>query len=186
MFQLDDIVETLKSGGTILYPTDTVWGIGCDATDPEAIEKIYKIKQRPTNKGLIILVSNHEMLTHYVDYIHPRIETLLSFHTRPLTVIYDNPIHIASNALAPDGSIAIRIVQDAFCRQIIQQFGKPIVSTSANLSGEKFPNSFSDINQIIIDQVDFTVKFKQERKESAEPSQIVRLNKQEELDFIRE
>ena len=139
MFQLTEIVETLSNGGTILYPTDTIWGLGCDATKVEAVEKIYELKNRPKEKGLVVLVDSHRMLLEYVGYVHPRIETLLSFHIRPLTVIYDKASGLATNALAPDGSVAIRIVQDTFCKEIIRLFGKPIVSTSANISRQSTP-----------------------------------------------
>ena len=184
--KFDEILTVLRKGGVILYPTDTIWGIGCDATQEEAVEKILNLKNRKSDKGFVLLVDSIEMLKKYVDHVHPRVETLLSFHDRPLTVIYEQGIGLASNVLATDGSIAIRVVKDAFCRELIHQFGKPLVSTSANVSGAPFPAHFGEINSDVIEKVDFIVKYKQDNKEKGEPSVIVRLNKDEELDFIRE
>ncbi len=184
--KFDEILTVLRKGGVILYPTDTIWGIGCDATQEEAVEKILNLKNRKSDKGFVLLVDSIEMLKKYVDHVHPRVETLLSFHDRPLTVIYEQGVGLASNVLATDGSIAIRVVKDAFCRELIHQFGKPLVSTSANVSGAPFPAHFGEINSDVIEKVDFIVKYKQDNKEKGEPSVIVRLNKDEELDFIRE
>ena len=184
--KFDEILTVLRKGGVILYPTDTIWGIGCDATQEDAVEKILTLKNRKSDKGFVLLVDSIEMLKNYVDHVHPRVETLLSFHDRPLTVIYEQGVGLASNVLAIDGSIAIRVVKDAFCRELIQQFGRPLVSTSANVSGAPFPAHFGEINSDVIEKVDFIVKYKQDNKEKGEPSVIVRLNKDEELDFIRE
>ena len=182
----NEILAVLEKGGTILYPTDTIWGIGCDATNSEAITKIYQIKTRPAEKGLVLLVSSIEMLKRFVLEVHPRIENLLVHHTRPLTVVYPEPLMIAENALAPDGSVAIRVVKDPFCAELIEQFGKPIVATSANVSGKPFPRYFGEISSDILEQIDFVVKIKQEQREIGEPSVIVRLDEMENLDFIRE
>ncbi len=184
--KFDEILTVLRKGGVILYPTDTIWGIGCDATQEEAVEKILNLKNRKSDKGFVLLVDSIEMLKNFVDHVHPRVETLLSFHDRPLTVIYEQGVGLASNVLAADGSIAIRVVKDAFCRELIHQLGKPLVSTSANVSGAPFPAHFGEINSDVIEKVDFIVKYKQDNKEKGEPSVIVRLNKDEELDFIRE
>ncbi len=184
--KFDEILTVLRKSGVILYPTDTIWGIGCDATDSIAVEKILKLKNERRNKGLVLLVDSIDTLKKYVDHVHPRIETLLSFHERPVTVIYENGVGLAHQAMALDGSIAIRVVRDAFCRELIRQFGKPLVSTSANISDAQYPAHFGEISSDILENIDFIVKYKQDNKERGEPSVIVRLNKDEELDFIRE
>ena len=185
--KFQEILTTLRQGGVILYPTDTIWGIGCDATNPEAVDKISAIKARSPEKGYVILVDSLEMLKKYVGELHPRVETLLSYHTRPLTIIYDKVEGLASNVCAPDGSIGIRIVQDAFCRELITQFNSPIVSTSANRSGEPFPTHYGEISSDILEKVDLVVRYKQDSKEHNEPSVIARFNLEyEELDFLRE
>ncbi len=182
-----EILNTLRQGGVILYPTDTIWGIGCDATNETAVNKISEIKNRQPEKGYVLLVDSLEMLKKYVGDIHPRVETLLAYHSRPLTIIYDESFGVASNVLAPDGSVAIRITQDVFCRELIKQLGKPIVSTSANQSGQPFPAHYGEISSNILELVDLVVKYKQDNKERSEPSVIARFNpEQEELDFLRE
>ncbi len=184
--KFDEILTVLRRGGVILYPTDTIWGVGCDATNSAAVERILEIKNRPAEKGLVLLVSSIDMLKRFVQKVHPRIETLLSFHDRPLTVIYENPLGLASNVLAKDGTVAIRIVQDYFCKELIGQLGKPIVATSANIGGQPFPTHFGEISSDVLEEVDFVVKYKQDSREKKEPSVIVKLNDIEELDFIRE
>ena len=181
-----EVVAVLNADGLILYPTDTVWGIGCDATNEQAVQKIHQIKNNPQRRGFIVLVDSLNMLRDYVEYIHPRIDTLLSFHTRPLTVVYDQGKNLALGVLGEDGSVAVRIVQDNFCRQLIAHYGKPLVSTSANLSGQPFPTHYGEISSDILEKVDFVVKHKQEAKVNVAPSPIVRLDANEELEFIRE
>lgn len=183
---LENIKAVLESGGLILYPTDTIWGIGCDATNSEAVEKIYELKQRDRNKGLIILVDSIEMMKHYVKHIHPRIDTLLLHHTRPLTLIFEDARNLPDNMISNDGSIAIRLVQDDFCRELIKTIGKPIVSTSANISNEPFPNNFGEISSAVIKGVDYVFKQRRYEKESKEPSVIVKAQNDGELIFIRE
>jgi L-threonylcarbamoyladenylate synthase len=185
--KFQEILTILRHGGVILYPTDTIWGIGCDATNEAAVEKISQIKGRPSEKGYVLLVDSIEMLKKHVGEVHPKVETLLSYHTRPLTIIYDESFGLASNVLAPDGSIGIRIVQDAFCRELIAQLGVPLVSTSANKSGSPFPSHYGEISSDILEKIDLVVKFKQDNKERGEPSVIARFNpEQEELEFLRE
>lgn len=184
--KFDEILTVLRKSGVILYPTDTIWGIGCDASDAIAVEKILKLKNDRNNKGFVLLVDSIDTLKKYVNHVHPRIETLLSFHERPVTVVYEEGVGLATNVLSADGSIAIRVVRDAFCRELIRQLGKPLVSTSANISGAAYPTHFGEISSDILENVDFIVKYKQDNKERGEPSVIVRLNKDEELDFIRE
>jgi L-threonylcarbamoyladenylate synthase len=184
--KFEEILSVLRRGDTILFPTDTVWGIGCDATNIEAVNKVNHIKNRPSGKGYVLLVDSLEMLKNYVMHVHPRIETLLGYHERPLTIIYDEGVGLASNVLGTDGSVAIRIVKDAFCRELIMQFGKPLVATSANVSGAALPTHYGEISSDVLEKVDFVVKIKQDVKERGEPSVIARLNEFEELDFIRE
>jgi L-threonylcarbamoyladenylate synthase len=184
--KFEEILNVLRNGNTILLPTDTVWGIGCDATNAEAVEKVNHIKERPSGKGYVLLVDSIEMLKNHVMHVHPRIETLLGYHERPLTIIYDEGVGLASNVLGKDGSVAIRVVKDAFCRELIMQFGKPIVATSANVNKAPMPTHYGEISSDILEKVDFVVKVKQDSKERGEPSIIARLNEFEELDFIRE
>lgn len=185
--KFDEILAVLRRGGVMLYPTDTIWGIGCDATNEDAVQRLIDIKTKKPDKGYILLVDSMEMLKKYVAQVHPRVQTLLAYHTRPLTVIYDEAVNVAANALAPDGSVAIRIVQDAFCRELIRQFGKPIIKTSANISGRPYPKHYGEISSDILEKVDMVVRFKQDIKEPGEQSIIVRFNVgAEELDFLRE
>jgi L-threonylcarbamoyladenylate synthase len=184
--QISDIIRVLASGGTMLYPTDTIWGIGCDATNEAAVQKIYDLKQRHKGKGFVILVSDIAMLRTYVRQVHPRIDTLLAYHTRPLTVVYDKSKNLPDNVTAPDSSIAIRVTNDPFCRELISTFGKPLVATSANVSDKGFPHHFGEISSEIIEGVDYVVKYRQSDKGKHEPSVIVRMGEGEELDFVRE
>ncbi len=167
-------IDFLNSEQTILYPTDTVWGLGCDATSVKAVEKIYDLKQRKQSKALIILVSSVEMLQNYVT-ISDTIQKYLNSITFPTTVIYDNPINLAENLInKEDNSVAIRIVNQGFCSELITKFGKPIVSTSANISGETTPKMFAEINDKILNKVDFIVKVDTE-KINTKSSKIVRV-----------
>lgn len=155
--KITNTILALNEGKTILYPTDTVWGIGCDATNFEAVKKVYNIKQRDQNKSLIILVDSFTMLQKYISAIPKEIKNFLIENTEPITVIYSNPKGLAKNILAKDNTIAIRIIQDDFCNKLIKQFGKPIVSTSANISTYKTPLKYSDIDYRIISKIDFIV-----------------------------
>ena len=185
--KIEEILTVLNNSGVILLPTDTIWGLSADISNDLAIEKIITIKKRKPEKGFICLVDSLEMLKLYVGKLHPRVETLLHYHNRPLTVIYDAPIlPVSPHVCAPDGSIAFRIVQDHFCANLIKLFGKPIVSTSANISNAPFPTGFGSISSEILEQVDMVVRYKQHTKEVVMPSTIVRLRNDEELEFIRE
>lgn len=147
----------LKEGQTILYPTDTVWGIGCDATNENAVKNVFKIKKRAESKSLVILVSSLEMLQQIIRHIPKVALDFLEQSNRPTTIIYDNPKGLAQNVVAKDNTVGIRMVQDDFCKELIHRFGKPIVSTSANISGEPTPSSFEEISSRIKKQVDFIV-----------------------------
>ncbi|MEL6986945.1 MAG: L-threonylcarbamoyladenylate synthase [Bacteroidota bacterium] len=183
--KIDDIIAVLENGGLLLYPTDTIWGLGCDAQNVEAIEKIYALKNRPKDKPLTILVDSVEMLKKYIPKIHPRIETLHVYHVKPLTLIYENSNDLPEILLGKNRSAGIRIVKDEFCHILIREFGRPIVSTSANLSGEPFPESFGEISSVILSGVDYVAKHRQEEKQKQQPSVVARFDEKGELTFLR-
>lgn len=178
-------IEVLRKGGTILYPTDTIWGIGCDATNPEAVKKIFEIKKREESRSMIILVCNENMLMKFIRNIPEVAWELIEASDKPLTIIYDNAYGIAGNALASDGSIAVRICKDEFCNKLIYKFGKPIISTSANISGEKAPENFHGVSENIKSGVDYIVDYRQDEFISAKPSSIVKLSNSGEIMIIR-
>jgi L-threonylcarbamoyladenylate synthase len=165
----------LTEGGTLLYPTDTIWGIGCDATNSKAVEKIYHIKSRAEAKSLIILIDDIEKLSTYIEKVPDITTDLLASIDNPVTIIYSNARKLASNVIASDGTIAIRIVKDAFCIELIRRFGKPIVSSSANISGVDTPVVFSQIVDEIKNSVDYIVGYKQDYFTRSKPSTIIRL-----------
>ena len=173
---ITEIIEKLNNSKTILYPTDTVWGLGCDATDEKAIEKIYQLKRRSESKSLIILVSSIEMLKEYVEGIPEKAIDIIKESTKPTTIIYNNPKNIAKNAIASDNTIAIRIPKDNFCIKLIKEFGKPIISTSANISGEPTPKLFSEISAEILNNVDYIVDLHTE-KVNKKSSTILKIDK---------
>ena len=185
MKELDQVVHVLDQGGIILYPTDTIWGIGCDATNAQAVDKVFEVKERPKDKPFILLVDCLDMLKKYVRNIHPRLETLLVYHQRPLTVIYNEAKNLPENALAPDGSVGIRIVQDLYCQRMIRSLGKPVVATSANRSNDPFPLNFGEISFDIMQKVDFIVNHRREEECEHDPSVIVKLSEKSELIFLR-
>jgi len=178
-------LECLKLYKTILYPTDTVWGIGCDATNEVAVSKVFKIKKRDESKSLVILVDSFIMLQEYIEDIPLKAIQLLEESIKPTTIIYKNPQGLAKNVIANDNTVAIRIVQDDFCQHLIKQFGKPIVSTSANISDKPTPKSFKEIEPSILDAVDYIVNLKQNEITNS-PSKIVRITGRGELEIIRE
>lgn len=181
---IEEVVKALKKLDVILYPTDTVWGIGCDATSEEAVKKVYKLKKREESKSLIILVDSIEMLRKYVDDIPQKAIHILKERENPTTIIYNNPKKLASNTIAKDNTIAIRIVKNEFCQNLIKHFGKPIVSTSANISGEPTPKSFLEISKAILNNVDYVVNLYQ-NKESIKSSTILKIDG-EDVIVIRE
>jgi L-threonylcarbamoyladenylate synthase len=184
--EIDRTVKVLKEGGVILYPTDTIWGIGCDALNSRAVEKIYKIKNRKDNKSLIILVDGFEMLQQYVDKIPEITIDLINSIENPVTVIYDSAKNLPGNVSASDGTIAIRIVKDDFCRQLIHELGRPLISTSANFSGEPTPMVFSKISENIKSRADYTVQLYHNLFMQAKASTIIRLSGSGEYKIIRE
>lgn len=177
-------LEILKRGGLLLYPTDTIWGIGCDATNAQAVEKIFSLKQREETKALICLVSDFKMLRNYVESIPEVAYDILKYANKPTTIIYDNPIRVAENVVAEDNTLGIRVVKDKFCKQLIQKFKKPIVSTSANISGEKAPQSFADIVPTISEKVDYIVNLPLTNKKPR-PSAIIKLTSDGKVSIIR-
>lgn len=178
-----ETIAFLENKGTILYPTDTVWGIGCDATCYQAVQKIFNIKKRDERKSLILLVSDVEMLQKYVD-VSKEILLFLEEQIKPTTVIYNNPKSLALNVIAQNNTVAIRIVKNDFCQKLIRKFGKPIVSTSANISGESTPHFFKEIDDNIKNAVDFIVPLEQEKMDYTPPSQLVKIEN-EEFIFLR-
>ena len=170
-------LEVLKNGGTILYPTDTIWGIGCDAINAKAVEKIFTIKKRPDNKSMIALVADERDILKYVA--HPDLSVFDHLKTihKPTTVIYEGAIGLAGNLIAQDGSIAIRICKEEFCRHLLKRFKKPIVSTSANISGGSSPKNFSEISEEIKNSVDYVVEYRQDDTSIAEPSSLIQWQK---------
>lgn len=177
-------LNCLVEGKIILYPTDTIWGIGCDATNESAVDKIFRIKQRPQEKSLIILVDSVEMLKRYVS-LSVETASLISSFELPTTVIYSNPEGLARNAVNSDNTIAIRIVNHKFCGKLIQRFGKPIISTSANISGDKNPVSFDAISEKIKSEVDFIVDNKYDTSVYKFPSKLIRINADNSLEYLR-
>ena len=169
-------LTTLHSGGLILYPTDTIWGIGCDATDPAAVAKVYALKQREAAKSLIVLVADRRDLLKYTSAPDLRIFDFLDTVTKPTTVIYHGAIGLAPNLVNEDGTIAIRLVEDDFCRHLIKRFRKPLVSTSANISGDTAPAFFGDIDERIKAGVDYIVEHRRNDQTPREPSAIIKWN----------
>lgn len=183
--EVNKAFEVLKDGGLILYPTDTIWGIGCDATNATAVEKVFKLKGRAEEKSLIIILDNDNKLQSYVNDVPEIAYDLIEYAENPLTIIYSNAKNLAANAIAPDGTVGIRIVKHVFCSHLLQRFRKPIVSTSANLSGQPCPIGFDNINEIIIQGVDYVVNWEQDEKSEKRPSTIMKLEPGGLFSFIR-
>jgi L-threonylcarbamoyladenylate synthase len=182
---IEACLEQLKNGGLILYPTDTVWGIGCDATNPEAVARIYALKKRPDSKAMIVLVADERDILRHVSQPGLQIFDYIKGVNKPTTVIYDGAIELADNLISPDGSVAIRICEDEFCKHLIKRFRKPVVSTSANISGYPTPQFFSDIEPVIINGVDYVVNYRQDDTECHKPSSIIKWEKDGTLSIIR-
>jgi L-threonylcarbamoyladenylate synthase len=177
---------TLKTGGTILYPTDTIWGIGCDAINEQAIEKIYQVKNRTDKKGMLVLLDRMERLQEYVTFVPEAAWHLMEEADRPLTLIYPGARNLPPNLLGDDGSIGIRITNDHFCQKLIHRLGHPLVSTSANISTSPPPQIFNDISAEIIGSVDYVVRWRQEEDTPGEASRIIRLHQDGTYTVIRE
>jgi L-threonylcarbamoyladenylate synthase len=184
----DEVAKAFKvvqEGGIILYPTDTIWGIGCDATNTEAIKKIYQLKQRDESKSLIILLDTYNKLQSYIKDVPSIAYDLIEYAENPLTLIMPGAKNVSPELIAADGSLGIRIVKHDFCQQLIQRIRKPLVSTSANISGKPSPHYFAQIDQAIIDRVDYIVDLEQHNTEIKKPSTIMRLQPDGQFEFIR-
>lgn len=182
---LKQSLETLRSGGVILYPTDTIWGLGCDALNVAAIEKIYAIKGRDKTKSLIILLENENQLESYVREVPDVAYQLIEYSERPITIIYPGAKNLPEALIGPGGTIAIRVVRHDFCSPLLQRFRRPIVSTSANLSTQPSPTNFSDIHPDLIEQVDYVVQYGQEIPGDGQPSILMKLEPGGKFEFIR-
>ena len=183
-----DITQCLKvlsDGGLILYPTDTVWGIGCDATNAEAVQRVYALKQRDDSKALIVLIDNADHLDHYVVNVPMIARELIDVAVKPLTIIYEGAYNLAPNVLGDEDSVGIRIPNDEFCHRLCERFGKPIVSTSANVSGAPTAKTFADIDAAIIQGVDYAVEYRRDDKTSHQPSNIILLSRDGTFKLIR-
>lgn len=182
---LDQALKTLQSGGVILYPTDTVWGLGCDATNADAVEKINQIKGRAADKSFIILLDTDSKIQSYVSEVPEVAYDLIEYAENPLTVIFSNAKNLAPNVINQDGTVGIRVVNHDFCKQLLQRFRKPIVSTSANISGQPTPQFFDQISDEVKDKVDYVVTLEQELRTPKKPSTIIKLGPTGQFSFIR-
>lgn len=182
---IEKCLFALRNGGVILYPTDTVWGIGCDATNAQAIERIYKLKKRTDNKAMIVLVGDNRDVMRYVVNVDLKVFEYLEEAERPTTVVYSDAIGLADNIVDKNGSVAIRVTNEEFSKALVKRFRKPIVSTSANVSGMPTPANFSEISNEIKFGVDYTVEYRQDDMTNAEPSSVVRWNKDGSVTVLR-
>jgi L-threonylcarbamoyladenylate synthase len=178
-------VEILSKGGVIIYPTDTIWGLGCDATNEKAVSRVYKMKMRHHSKSMIILIDTIDKLSKYLKHVPEIAISLIDQITTPLTIIYPHAQHLAKNVISKDGTVAIRIVNDSFCKQLCSAFEKPIVSTSANISGFGNPILFREIDTKLIEQADYVVEYGRNSVNQIKPSTIIKLKNDWEYEIIR-
>lgn len=183
---IEKMVKVLGEEGVILYPTDTVWGLGCDATSSAAVEKIFRIKKRSDSKSLIILVSNEKMLKEYVAVMPDAAMEIIKNPVRPATIIYPGARNLAPAVIAADGSVGIRVTRNRFCLSLIKRFGKPIVSTSANISGEAAPSNFSEISQEIIDKADYVAFTGRDIRRRRKASRVIRITLDGKTEVLRD
>lgn len=183
--EIKTCLDVLLNGGIILYPTDTVWGIGCDATNAEAVSKVYNLKKRSSTKTMICLVANDFMLEQHVQKVPDVAYDIIDMATKPTTIVYDKPKGVAKNLVAEDDTLAIRVASDKFCQYLIQRLKKPLVSTSANIAGEPSPTSFKEISPEILKGVDYVVNLDRD-KEKSTPSSIIKLGNDGTVKVIRE
>ncbi len=185
---VDDLakaVEVLRAGGIILYPTDTIWGLGCDATNVAAVKRIYEIKQREDSKSMLVLMENPNLLISYMAEVPEIAWELIEVTDQPLTIIYPKAKNLAANLLASDGSVGIRITNEAFSQQLVQRFRKPIVSTSANISGQKSPQNYTEISEEVKKSVNYIVTYRQDDFSRSKPSSIIKLGVGGQIEIIR-
>lgn len=178
-------LEVLQKGGVILYPTDTIWGLGCDACNEKAVQRIYEIKNKGAKKNMLVLMENLALMERYIDEVPEIAYDLIELSDQPLTIVFDGAKNLAKNLIADDGSIGIRITTERFSSELIKKFKRPIVSTSANVPGKKAPACFDEIDPKIIDAVDFVVKYRQDETNKAVPSGIIKLGRRGEIKIIR-
>ena len=183
--EIKKAVSTLRAGGIIVYPTDTIWGIGCDATDPSAVKKVYEIKRRAESKALLVLVDSVAKVEFYVRELPDVAYDLIEVSDKPLTVIYDGARNLAPNLLADDGSVGIRVTRERFSAELCRRFGKAIVSTSANIAGEPSPRLYSEISPEILAAADRVVDFRRDDTAPSAPSSIIRLGAGGQVKIIR-
>ncbi|MCC7233105.1 MAG: threonylcarbamoyl-AMP synthase [Bacteroidia bacterium] len=183
--EIKKCLDVLKNGGLILYPTDTIWGIGCDATNSNAIKKIYRLKNRNDSKSLILLLDTENRLQSYVESVPENAWAMIDFAEKPLTIIYDNGKNLPPEILAGDGSVAIRVTRDPFCSELIRRFRKPLVSTSANISGHPAPGSYLDISDEIKQGVDYVVNLRRMENQARTASTIIRMKGNGQIEFLR-
>jgi len=183
--EVREACSVLEKGGIILYPTDTIWGIGCDALSEAAIRDVYMLKQRSDTKSLIILLADERDIFQYVADPHPDIIHLLGSFEQPTTVIYDQAVGLPGNLVNQDGSIAIRVTRDPFCKSLIKKLGRPVVSTSANISGQPAPSCYKDVSPLIKEQVDYIVDYRRDDPGTGRASRIIRITPDGGLQFIR-
>lgn len=176
----------MNEGGVILYPTDTIWGIGCDATNEEAVRRVYQIKQRSDSKAMLVLVDSPVKVDFYVQDVPEVAWDLIEVADKPLTIIYSGARNLASNLIAEDGSVGIRVTNEEFSKRLCQQFRKAIVSTSANISGQPSPANYSEITEELKSMVDYVVGYRQEEMGHPKPSSIIKLDKGRVIKIIRE
>ncbi|MBU2060724.1 L-threonylcarbamoyladenylate synthase [Flavobacterium frigidarium] len=182
--EIQKAFEVIKDGGIILYPTDTVWGIGCDATNAEAVAKIYKLKQRAETQSMIVLMNGERMMYNVFNDIPEVAWQILDFAENPTTLVLDNPRNVAKNIIATDKTLAVRIIKEPFCFKLLERMKKPLVSTSANISGQATPKSFKEINPEIIKGVDYVVNLQRD-KIAGKPSTIIKLTSDSQVKIIR-
>ncbi|MBW1294873.1 L-threonylcarbamoyladenylate synthase [Aquimarina litoralis] len=182
--EIEKTIDILKKGGLILYPTDTVWGIGCDATNADAVDKIYALKKRADSKALLCLVSDFKMLQQYVEEVPEVAYDILKYATKATTIIYDRPLRVAENLIAEDNTLGIRVARDPFCGKLIRKFKRPIVSTSANISGKPTPRNLQEMSKEILEGVDYVVNLPLQNKD-AKPSSIIKIGGNSTVKIIR-
>ena len=180
-----EAVKCMQEGGVILYPTDTIWGLGCDALDENAVEKVFLLKERPKEKSLIVLVAEAKDIFQYIAAPHPDIIDIINSFDRPTTVIYDTPLGFPENVINANGSMGIRVTTDQFCKSLIKRLGHPIISTSANISGAPSAPSFSDVSDVIKNGADYVVTYRQNEQINTQASRIVTINDDGSLNVLR-
>ncbi|MHC5201592.1 L-threonylcarbamoyladenylate synthase [Myroides sp. LJL119] len=183
--EVHNAYEVIKNGGIILYPTDTIWGIGCDANNPEAIKKIFALKRRVETKSMIVLVNGDRLMHHIFTQIPEVAWDIIDYSEKPTTLILDNPKNVAKELISSDNSLGVRLVKDPFCYKLIERMKSALVSTSANISGQPSPRNYYDISLDIIQGVDYIVNLRQEETKTAQPSTIIKLKQNNQVTILR-